>query len=301
MSAIVESNTFAEAWFSLLKQIESTGFIVRPRGTCTRELIAVQLTVTDMLNNILVHPVRGLNYRFMVAEWMWIMAGRSDVESIARYNKKIAEFSDDGKRFFGAYGPRLAPQWEPTIELLKQDHSCRQAVMTVYASGDSAQKSKDTPCTLSLQLLVRRGQLHGIVTMRSSDIWLGMPYDFFNFSMICNYIGMRLGFPVGSLTFNLGSSHLYSQNAFEATEVLRFPDKLNSIKSPQFTERPLSPSTEQRASAAPVEFNDLMNLVENDKVIDMNLRVRAQYIHYIYVLQSEFKAEAERILRNATS
>jgi thymidylate synthase len=51
--------------------------------------------------------------------------------------------------------------------------------------------------------------------MRSSDIWLGLPYDMFNFSMITGYIGLILRqkmcreVSMGWVTINVGSSHLY--------------------------------------------------------------------------------------------
>ena len=223
-------DNFATAWFDLLNRIYTTGEIVAPRGQATRELIGVQVSVSDMLRNVLVHPMRNLNYRFMVAEWLWMAAGRGDVAAIAKYNKNIAQFSDDGMTFAGAYGPRIAAQLPWAIEQLSKPGS-RQAIVQIWSPVPSP--SKDIPCTLSWQILVRKDKLHAIVTMRSSDIWLGLPYDFFNFSQLTNGIAGEFGLQPGSLTFNLGSSHLYERNLQDAELVLNNREDLRCVQSPR--------------------------------------------------------------------
>lgn len=188
-----------------------------PRGKNILELLGTQLVVDNLRANIITDPQRDLNFRFMVAEWLWILAGRNDVATVARYNKPIAAFSDDGVTFEGAYGPRLSSQWEYVIRQLEGDPDSRQAVASIWQPNPP--KSKDYPCTLNAQFLIREGKLHSVWTMRSNDLWLGTPYDFFNFSQITNALAGRLKVPTGSMTLNVGSSHVYESN-FEVVEKL---------------------------------------------------------------------------------
>src|SRR5712691_3901798 len=105
----IRKPTIHEAWLELLNRLARYDFrVVSPQGHSCRELLGVSLRVEDLRANILVHPRRNLNYRFMVAEWLWIALGRNDVATVARYNPEIAQFSDDGLTFTGAYGPRLS-------------------------------------------------------------------------------------------------------------------------------------------------------------------------------------------------
>ena len=223
-------DNFALAWFDLLGKLYHIGRTVAPRGYETRELLGVQLRVDDMTRNVLVHPARALSYRFAVAEWLWIAAGREDVATVARYNRHIAQFSDDGETFVGAYGKRLAPQLDYLLAQLRKPHS-RQAVASIWTPSPAP--SKDTPCTLSWQLLAREGKLHAIVTMRSSDIWLGLPYDFINFSLLSMGLAGELGLVPGSLIFNLGSSHLYERDCGMAATVLSAPELVQCVSSPR--------------------------------------------------------------------
>jgi thymidylate synthase len=232
---LVESMNFASAWFELLGRLYHDGRPVSPRGYETRELLGVQLRVDDMTKNILVHPARVLSYRFAIAEWLWIAAGREDVATVAKYNKHIAQFSDDGATFAGAYGKRLAPQLDYLLDNLRKPHS-RQAVASIWTPSPAP--SRDTPCTLSWQLLARDGKLHVIVTMRSSDIWLGLPYDFINFSLLSMGVASELGLVPGSLIFNLASSHLYDRDREKAATVLAAPELLRCISSPHLPGRP---------------------------------------------------------------
>lgn len=172
----------------------------------------------------------------MAAEALWILGGSARVEDIVPWCKNIAKYSDSGYIFQGAYGPKVAEQAHYVIETLSSDLSTRQAIINIWR--EMPRESLDIPCTLSLQFLHREGVLHLIVTMRSSDVWLGLPYDMFNFSMILHYIVHRLaedeGHQVipGNVYITAGSQHLYERNLEEARVCLRahIPEDLTGIR-----------------------------------------------------------------------
>lgn len=206
--------TATEAWLRLLADVSIHGQRRKPRGLSIREIIN-NTTMVDMCHPVVLTKVRKLSYKFMVAEAWWILSGRSDVESIGKYCKAIRQFSDDGKTFFGAYGPKIAKQLEYVVNALIADPDTRQAVLTIWR--ESPPKTKDVPCTVSVQWFVRDGLLHCIDNMRSSDVWLGFPYDVFNFTMLSWHILEELrdrgkNLELGILYFNAGSSHIYEKD-----------------------------------------------------------------------------------------
>lgn len=230
------TNTTGVLWAELVKDLLLYGKPVAPRGHPSVELRNVQLVLTDPLANVLVNPVRRVNYRFMVAEWLWIWFGRDDVAAISRYNPNIAKFSDNGIDFNGSYGPRLKEQWDNVMSLLAHQPDTRQAVLHVFDQQDIRHQTKDVPCTLTLQFLARDGKLHLTVNMRSSDVWLGLPYDVFNFTMLQNVAATELMVELGDFTMNLASSHLYDVNREAATQVLL--SETETVCSPVLTELP---------------------------------------------------------------
>jgi thymidylate synthase len=75
---------------------------------------------------------------------------------------------------------------------------------------------------VSVQFLIRDGLLHVVDTMRSSDLWLGWPYDIFNFSMLARYVICHLKQKpeLGVIVLQAGSAHLYEQNWLPAQAIV---------------------------------------------------------------------------------
>lgn len=224
-SSIIEmasDHNSTESWYNDLEYIYDYGGRVVPRGKATREKIGYK-SIINMMYPVITCPIRQLGYKFMFAEACWILSGANDVETISKYSKDIANFSDDGVTFFGAYGPKIVEQMMYVANTLLTDPDSRQAVINIWRENPGP--TKDVPCTLSIQFLIRDGMIHCVDTMRSSDLWLGHPYDIFNFSCLSAFLcillrkrGLNLG--LGQLTMTAGSKHIYSKNFDEVENVL---------------------------------------------------------------------------------
>jgi len=206
-------NSVDQAWMQLAQDVLTNGETVNPRGEATKEILGAKATFW-MDFPILSMPDRRLGYRFMAREAWWILSGRNDVKSIKDY-ASISRFSDDGIYFFGAYGPRIIDQMPYVLRTLRNDRYSRQAVMTIWRESPMA--SKDIPCSITCQFMIRKNLLHVFLNMRSSDIWLGVPYDWFNFSMLGAYVALALkdkyiDLKLGQLHYYAASSHLYAWN-----------------------------------------------------------------------------------------
>lgn len=196
----------------------------RPRGKLVRELLAERIEA-DMTRPLVTQPSRNLGYRFAPAEAAWILSGDNRVDTIRRYSKFIWEFSDDLYFYNGAYGPKIVDQLTYACDVIVDDRDTRQSVIDIWRPNPRT--SKDIPCTLSYQFLVREGKLHVVQTMRSGDAWLGYPYDAFNASMLAGYVMLLLKkragieLEVGSHTMQVGSLHVYEKDWPGAEEFLR--------------------------------------------------------------------------------
>ena len=219
-----------EEWFLTLQKIIDSNIKSNPRGYEIKEILNNH-TQVDMKYPILSVIERRLGYRFMFREAWYILDGRNDVESIKDYSKAISSFSNNNYHFDGAYGPRVVDQLRYIVDSLSNDIDTRQAVLTIWRANPRA--SKDIPCTVSIQWLIRNNTIYCIDNMRSSDIWLGWPYDIFNFTMLTGYIMLLLreeGFKdleLGEIYLNAGSQHLYENNYESAIDVLN--NKISKI------------------------------------------------------------------------
>lgn len=297
----VESHTAHGLWQGLLQHLLHHGQVVSPRGERCYEVRGLQLRLADQYQNIIVNPGRGLNYRFMVAEWLWILLGRDDLALLAKYNSQMTRYSDEGLTLAGAYGPRLQPQWLYIIDTLRRDPYSRQAVASIWRPPQF--HSRDVSCTLSLQFLLRPGlggalRLHTVVTMRSSDAWLGIPYDIFNFTMLSNHLVAWLNLvfvdwdsvTLGEIILNLGSAHLYERDVAGAHQVLeKFLTVGETVGSPQLrTTKPSELSSViGKIMTNPSSLGDLLK-GENYSV---------EWVRYLDCLRADTSAQALEVLR----
>jgi thymidylate synthase len=179
-----------------------------------------------MNNPVVCVKERKLGYHFMAAEAAWIMSGDNRVKTIAPFSRSISSFSDDGERFFGAYGPRVVDQIGYIVKSLVNDRDSRQAVLTIWRQNPPV--SKDIPCTISAQWMIRNNKLHCFMNMRSSDAWLGVPYDWFNFSCLSLGIMKEINAQIkkeciitlGNLYFYAASQHLYEEQYERVRELI---------------------------------------------------------------------------------
>lgn len=216
-------NTMTRAWLLTLDELFRLGEPVAPRGQPTVELLQQTMTV-DMRHPVLLAPTRALGEKFLAAEAHWILSGDNRVATIAPYSKRISQFSDDGETFFGAYGPKVVAQLDYVVNKLQEDPDTRQAGLNIWRENPPA--TKDVPCTVAMFFNIRHGALNMHVFMRSSDIWLGVPYDVFNFSMIAHLVCCRLNtkrdasmetpLVPGELYLTAASRHLYDRDRDKA-------------------------------------------------------------------------------------
>jgi thymidylate synthase len=214
-------------WIGLLYTIMEHGAECAPRGKKIKEILGFQTTV-DMKYPLVTVEDRKMGYRFAAAEAAWILSGDDRVETIAPFSREITKFSDDGVIFFGAYGPRIKAQMPYIHNCLMDDSDSRQAVINLWR--ENPPKSKDIPCSISVQWLIRDGKLNCMYTMRSSDAWLGWVYDVFNFTMLSSelLLSLRHGkyrdLVLGDLTLTAGSQHLYERDWSKVESILNQVD-----------------------------------------------------------------------------
>jgi thymidylate synthase len=211
--------SFNEAWLSTLNETMVSGSLVDVRGTRSYELLGHSIEF-PMANAIFSIPDRALSYDFMFREAWWILSGQNRLDLLQSHAPSYSKFSDDGWRLSGAYGPKIIDQIRFIVETLREDPYSRQAVINIWR--ENPRPSRDIPCTLSIQFLIRDGYLHMVVNMRSSDVWLGLPYDVFTFTMLACQVGIELNTDLylGQMFHHAGSRHTYFKDASKAKSVV---------------------------------------------------------------------------------
>lgn len=238
-----------EVWTAAATALLRRGRVTSPHGVKTREILGTQLILTNPRRRIPLLSVRKFSLSYAMGELAWYLSGDDSVKFMERYAPSYGKYSDDGKRLHGAYGPRIfntccgtcgtpdnhssfidqsacrcdqsehvvadpdrSSQWDTCKALLQKDPDSRQAVISIYRPGDCGYATKDMPCTLSLQFLIRDKMLHLVVNMRSNDLWLGGLYDPFCFTALQEIMALELQLNLGVYYHHVGSFHVYEKN-----------------------------------------------------------------------------------------
>jgi hypothetical protein len=166
---------------------------------------------------VLFSVARDANPFFHFFEPLWMLAGREDVRFPATIVKRMAEYSDDGKTYRGAYGYRWRnaggmDQLKELVKLLRTEPNTRRAVLQMFhAPADLGAVSKDIPCNTHVYFKVRDGALRATVCCRSNDIlWGAYGANITQFSTLQEYLADKVGVEVGPLVQLSDSWHVYT-------------------------------------------------------------------------------------------
>lgn len=180
-----------------------------PREMRTKEILGAQLVIENPLDVLPTGIGRKVSVPFAAVEALQLIAQSSRPDLTRRINPNVAQFMD-GDSFYGAYGPRV--DWVAAYNRLKLDGDSRQAVGLIWRHEDAITTTRDLPCTIALQWVLRRGRLHAFTYMRSNDVWWGLAYDAFQFTQLQATIARLMGVEVGLYVHNATSLHLYERD-----------------------------------------------------------------------------------------
>lgn len=262
-------NQANELYLDWGKEILEDGFLVSTRGTVSKEEIA-SFSKLD-LNEPLVVTLAGrkLSPSYVIEEFKWYMSGSTRAADISHAAPFWDSLKDDDGDVVSNYGywlfydeafwskDKYISRFDNCVDILVKDPSSRKAIINIHGVDNSTLNPMDTPCTLSLQFLIRNDKLYMIVNMRSNDLVLGWCNDILQFQFIAWMMAAVLkhrfhGFKnleLGEYIHFAGSLHVYDRHFWK----LEFTDE----KEVQF-HSPAALNFQKNLAAA------LKNIMEND-------------------------------------
>lgn len=214
-------NEFNTIYRALLEEVTFYGYeeTNSRTGVKIRALPGGQSFKLDLLRNRL--PVLG-NRRYFprvaAAEVAWQFMGTQDPTFILAKAPKIwQDFVEDGK-LKAAYGYRWKhhfgrDQLAQLIHQLRTNPTNRQLYVSSWDPETdglgSPNQPKNIPCPVGFSVTTTGKELHMSVFVRSSDMFVGLPYDVMSYALTLEAIAMSTGHFPASLHFTLAHAHVY--------------------------------------------------------------------------------------------
>lgn len=195
-------------------------------GEVTVSPVPVTTVYYKPWERVMLLPERDANPYFHLAEALWMLAGRNDIEFVSRFAGNMANYSDDGVTQWGAYGYRWRKhfgydQVHQIIQQLKANKKDRRAVLAMHDGSKDllygAEGGLDQPCNLTIHFDITFGTLSMTVFCRSNDIlWGAYGANAVHMSVLQEYVAACVGVPIGNYYQISDNFHMYTEKLYGA-------------------------------------------------------------------------------------
>lgn len=202
-------------WWELLSNAPASQAMKSRDGDVIDECINAVTVIEDPTRSICNSKIRNMPMRYAIGELLWYLSCNPKLSAIGKFTKAWERMSDDGVNVNSNYGFCMQRkfgfnQLEQVMMQLRDNPNTRQAVIHVKEARNLIDNpTKDLNCTVCLQFFIRDDKLYMTTYMRSNDLWMGFPYDIFQFMSLQVFMAMSLDIDVGTYTHHAGSLHLY--------------------------------------------------------------------------------------------
>ena len=238
---VIDARNVGHALIQGMHQISEFGV---KRDSRNGPVLVFPYPVTTVYHNpmerVLFFPDRDANPFFHFMEGLWMLSGRNDVEWISWFNSGMANYSDNGVTFHGAYGYRWRnhfpsdhttdvgqlDQLDCAIRALTLNQDDRRVVIQMWdATTDLGMEGKDFPCNVCILPRINPyGYLDITVINRSNDmIWGAYGANAVHMSMLQEYIAGAIGVQVGRYFQISTNFHAYFNTYDKHSGLLNVP------------------------------------------------------------------------------
>lgn len=248
---MIDNSNYTESYKQLLRELLTRGVEQLNGRTGARVKAVAGAWVIQVApgrsNDLLPLPaVRLLRPRTAAAEVAWFLSGSMNGLDLEALGTKIwSKFMGSTGTIPTAYGYRWraafnCDQIALALRALRADPTDRQVVVTAWdprvdGLGRADPSVKNVPCPTQFTLSTVGGLLHSSLLIRSSDVFVGLPYDVAGHALLTQAIANSLKLKIGVLTFTLAHAHLYQCHWDMAREACRVRAKFPRVPMPDCT------------------------------------------------------------------
>ncbi|MCC5610746.1 thymidylate synthase [Nostoc sp. CHAB 5834] len=206
-------------YLDLLRRILDEG-VERPdrTGTGTLAIFGAQMRF-NLAKGFPLFTTKKVHLRSIIYELLWILRGDTNVKWLQENKITIwDEWADEN----GDLGPIYGKQWRDwvtadgrhidqiseLVNLIKKDPYSRRQIVSAWNVGDLA-AMKLAPCHSFFQTTVMGNKLHLQLYMRSSDVFLGLPFNIPSYALFLIILAEHCGLEPGDLIWTGGDVHIY--------------------------------------------------------------------------------------------
>ncbi|QLG40011.1 MULTISPECIES: thymidylate synthase [unclassified Paenibacillus] len=227
-------------YLDLLQDILDTGVHKGDRtGTGTQSVFGRQLRY-DLSEGFPLVTTKRIHLKSVIHELLWFLSGDTNIAYLKENGVKIW---DDWADENGDLGPVYGSQWRTweapngekidqiaaVIDSIKNNPDSRRHLVSAWNVAE-INHMKLPPCHFAFQFYVAEGKLSCMLTMRSVDTFLGLPFNIASYALLTHMIAQQCDLEVGEFIWSGGDVHIYSNHVEQVkTQLEREPFALPKL------------------------------------------------------------------------
>jgi thymidylate synthase/dihydrofolate reductase len=221
-------------YLRLLYEILKEGEYKSPRNNPVLSLFGKRIKFrVDMDDDWYIMPILTTKKMFIkgvITELIWFLRGDTSVKYLNDRGVHIW----DRNAVNGDIGPGYGYQWvnwggkglnqvQRIIDKMRNSKEDRDAVMSAWNFED-LDKMALPPCHILYVFNYAKGKLNVNMTMRSTDVFLGLPFNIASTAFLLLFIAKLSGLCPGEIIINCTDAHIYEQHIRSVeTQIMRTP------------------------------------------------------------------------------
>lgn len=233
-------------------------------GVGTRSVFGYQMRF-DLRNTFPAVTTKKLAWRAVVGELLWLLEGSSDERRLAeitfektreqligkstiwtanadKQGKDLGYVNNELVKELGPVYGRQWRSWDDSIDQiadilksLSEDPFSRRHVVSAWNAYEIDAMALP-PCHTLFQFYVQDGELSCQLYQRSSDMFLGVPFNISSYSLLTHMFAQILNLKVGDFVWTGGDCHIYLNHLEQVQEQLTRQPRIGpTLEMPRFT------------------------------------------------------------------
>lgn len=213
---MIKKDTAAKAWIDVLRYVlkEGEDFLDKDNKNC-REKTNIKVMINNPKKDI-TKPIETMS-----RNPKWVYPRQDEIANITLSRNYIpGHMYVYGNRIFN-YRNSINQINDFIIPLLMKDTTTRRAVINIWNPEiDSNIFNKEVPSIMLISFIVKDDRLNVTATIRSNDIFFGLPSNIYQIYLIQEYVAQRIEKDIGNMTLNLLSAHIFHEQFSDAEELI---------------------------------------------------------------------------------
>jgi thymidylate synthase len=185
----------------------------------------------DLRQGFPLMTTKKMPFSILLHELFWFISGETNIQYLHDHNIHYwDDFADKDLNLGPVYGAQWRhwkgqdgkefDQLQWAIDELKSNPDSKAIIVSAWNVAD-LEAMRLPPCHTMFQFDATKGKLRMQLYQRSSDVFLGLPFNIAQYAMLLQMVAHLTGLEARELIVSIGSAHLYRNQIDAAKEQLQ--------------------------------------------------------------------------------